>query len=108
MELMTINGADFTFPAPLRPLFRLMFARTLRQGKPSKLRGKAPKQIQPGPNLDEDACANRFYDLATTLIDPATVFVPTYPMLGRLSRQQWLLLQQWHSAHHLSFAVPNS
>ncbi|WP_037250293.1 DUF1569 domain-containing protein, partial [Rhodopirellula europaea] len=48
-----------------------------------------------------------FYSLADTLMDPSTPFVSHYPMLGRLTREQWLLMQQWHAAHHLSFAVPN-
>tara|TARA_R110002073_G_scaffold80260_5_gene193434 strand:- start:2723 stop:3268 length:546 start_codon:yes stop_codon:yes gene_type:complete len=104
---MTLTGAEFTFPVLLRPLFRVMFSRTLRVGKPSKLRGKAPKEIQPSADLDEDSCANRFYELCDTLMQPDTKFVDTYPMLGRLNRQQWLRLQQWHCAHHLSFAVPH-
>lgn len=103
---MTLTGADFSFPFFLRPVFRLMFASTLRAGKPSKLRGKAPKEIQPSANPDEDESAARFYELCDTLMKRDTVFVPTYPMLGRLNREQWLLMQQWHCAHHLSFAVP--
>ncbi|GAA5505598.1 DUF1569 domain-containing protein [Novipirellula caenicola] len=103
---MTIDGAEFAFPALLRPVMKLMFMPTMRKGKPSKLRGKAPKQLQPACDLDEDACANRFYALAETLMDPSTPFVTHYPMLGRLNREQWLLMQQWHAAHHLSFVVP--
>ncbi|MCS7471733.1 DUF1569 domain-containing protein [Stieleria sp. ICT_E10.1] len=105
---MTISGAEFTFPALLRPVMKLMFMPTMRKGKPSKLRGKAPLQLQPALDLDEDACANRFYALAETLMDPSTQFVTHYPMLGRLNREQWLLLQQWHAAHHLSFVVPDA
>lgn len=104
---MTIDGADFTFPSLMRPVMKWMFMPTMRKGKPSKLRGKAPEQLQPAKDLDEDACAKRFYSLAETLMDPSTPFVSHYPMLGRLTREQWLLMQQWHAAHHLSFVVPN-
>lgn len=103
---MTLTGAEFTFPAVLRPVFKMVFSRTLRIGKPSKMRGKAPKEILPSANPDENECATLFYELCEILMKPDTVFVATYPMLGRLNREQWLLLQQWHCAHHLSFAVP--
>ncbi|TWU15195.1 DUF1569 domain-containing protein [Allorhodopirellula heiligendammensis] len=103
---MTTDGAPFTFPALMRPVMKLMFMPTMRKGKPSKLRGKAPQQLQPALALDEDVCVNRFYKLAESLMDPSTPFVSHYPMLGRLNREQWLLLQQWHAAHHLSFVVP--
>ncbi|QDV23865.1 DUF1569 domain-containing protein [Aureliella helgolandensis] len=105
---MTIDGAEFKFPALLRPVMKMMFMPTLRTGKPSKLRGKAPKQLQPAIDLDEGACADRFFALANTLMNLSTTFVTHYPMLGRLNREQWLLLQQWHAAHHLSFVVPDA
>lgn len=51
---MTIDDAGFAFPAPLRPLFKLMLLPMMRKGK----------------------------------------------------REQWLLMQKWHAAHHLSYVVP--
>jgi hypothetical protein len=30
----------------------------------------------------------------------------THPMLGAMTREQWLLFHARHAAHHLSFAVP--
>ncbi|EMB16534.1 DUF1569 domain-containing protein [Rhodopirellula europaea] len=103
---MTVDGADFTFPAILRPIFRLLMMPTLRKGKPSKLRGKAPQPLIPDPHADEETVAKRFYELAERLMHPDTEFAASYPMLGRLSREEWLLLQRWHIAHHLSFVVP--
>ena len=80
----------------------------VRRGAPIKMRAKAPAPVIPKSTeeLDEQACAERFYELANRLLAPDAKFDHPHPMMGKLNREQWLAMQSWHCAHHLSFAVP--
>lgn len=103
---MTMDGADFGYPAIVRPLVRLLFMPTIKRGKPLKIKASAPKSLVPRDNLDEVDCVERFHSMVAKLSDPNTEFQPIHPLLGKLNRGQWLNMQKWHAAHHLSFVVP--
>ena len=105
---MTFDGADFGPPAVVRPIIRMIMMPMVRRGAPIKMRAKAPGPVKPKSvdQLDEDECAQRFYELADRLLAADAQFVHPHPMMGKLNRQQWLDMQTWHCAHHLSFAVP--
>ena len=104
---MTLDGPPFKANALMRPVYRIMLMPLLKRGKPVKLRAKAPPTLTPGDDLDEQACIERFHSLVAQLCDPATEFQPFHPLMGNLNRDQWLLMQKWHAAHHLSFVVPS-
>ena len=103
---MTFEGAPFKYPAPLRLICRLALMPMIRGGKPTKVRGKAPAALTPPDEADESDNAEEFYRLVNKLTDPTTPFVALHPVFGKFTREQWLLMQKWHAAHHLSFVVP--
>lgn len=103
---MTIDGPPFMMPWFLRPLLRVAFMPIIRRGRPTKLRGKAPPPLVPAESPDESEVILEFEKLVTRLLDPKTTFIDVHPVMGKLNREQWLLMQQWHCAHHLSFLVP--
>ena len=105
---MTLERPSFQYPALVRPIFRLFFMPTIKKGKPVKLKASAPKSLAPSDNLDESECVEKFHALIEKLVDPATEFQSFHPLLGNLNREEWLLMQKWHAAHHLSFMVPNT
>ena len=107
---MTFDGADFGPPAVLRPMIRMIMMPMVRRGAPIKMRATAPGPVKPSSvdELDEQACADRFYELADRMMAADASFVQPHPMMGKLSREQWLAMQTWHCAHHLSFAVPKA
>ena len=104
---ITLYGPPFKLPAPVRPVVKLMFMPVLKRGKPISFRAKAPKAVAPDDSPDEEETVEEFYALVAQLMDTNTPFVEIHPLLGKLDRPQWLLMQKWHAAHHLSFVVPN-
>ena len=105
---MTLEGPAFQASALMRPVYRILFMPMIKKGRPVKIRATAPKSLTPANDLDENACADRFHELVARLSDPTTEFQPFHPLMGNLNREQWLLMQKWHAAHHLSFMVPTS
>lgn len=96
----------FFLPTPIRGLTKIFFWPTIERGKPIRIRGVAPKKIQPRPEPDEAQMVREFVELVERHFDEAVEIAPVHPVFGRLQRQDWLKVQKWHVTHHLSFMVP--
>ena len=106
MEMQLVKP-NFGYPFFVRPVLKFFMMPIMKKGKPIKMRVGAPSQLSPGDDLDEAATIDRFHGLVDKLTDPATEIQPFHPVVGNLNREQWLIMQKWHAAHHLSFVVPN-
>lgn len=103
----SFGDIPFYLPMPIRPIVKLVFWPTIVRGKPIRLRGVAPKKLQPRSEPDESMVVREFTELVKKHFDQQLEFVPIHPVFGRLARQDWLLVQKWHVTHHLSFMVPS-
>ena len=108
--LIAIDGIDFGLPSLVRPIMRWMFmGRMERLGSDAvKFRAKAPPPLQPSESLDLETLLVEFERLAALIEAPDTVLQPIHPVFGKVNRAQWLIMQRWHAAHHLSYLVPIS
>ena len=104
---MAVDGSPFFMPALVRPILRMIFMPVMRRGIQIGMRASAPKPLRPAESPDEQATADRFERLVDQLLDPTVELVSMHPLLGKFTREQWLVMQTWHAAHHLSFLVPN-
>lgn len=104
----SFGDIPFYLPMPIRPIVKLVFWPTIVKGKPIRLRGVAPKKLQPRSEPDESAFVQEFTELVKKHFAPNVEFAPIHPVFGRLARQDWLLVQKWHVTHHLSFMVPST
>lgn len=102
----TFGEIPFFLPMPIRPIIKQMFWPTITKGKPIRLRGIAPKKLQPRPEPDESVVLQEFIDLVNRHFDAGATFAPIHPVFGRLDRNGWLMVQKWHVTHHLSFMTP--
>ena len=102
----TFGEIPFFLPPPLRPVVKFFFWPTVVKGLPIRLKGVAPKPIQPRPEPDEREMVQTFVELVERHFDESIPFAPIHPVFGRLDREGWLLVHQWHVTHHLSFMVP--
>ena len=105
---MAIVRPDFKMNFLIRPIFKMMLLPMMRRGKPMGMTVKVPPTLAPSDNLDEAAAAEKFHAMIANLSDPNTEFQPFNPLMGKLTRDQWLVMQRWHCAHHLSYAVPKN
>ncbi|MCA9262279.1 MAG: DUF1569 domain-containing protein [Planctomycetales bacterium] len=105
---MAIEGMAWGLPKFIRPLMRWWFlGRMERLGSQAiKMKAKAPPELQPDHELDLDEQLAEFERLAELLESPDTPFVDCHPVFGKMTRAQWMIMQRWHAAHHLSFLVP--
>ena len=100
---MTLSEIPFFLPAPIRPLVKLAFMPTVRKGLPIRLRGIAPKSLQPGPSPGEREMVDQYCTLVDLLLGAETQYAPIHPVFGRVTRSEWLEIHTWHATHHLSF-----
>jgi len=66
---------------------------------------QAPAPFVPKPNLD---AAEEAHSLISAIerFQSATGPFPAHPVIGPLSRDEWLRFHTMHAEHHLGFAVP--
>lgn len=104
---MAIEGTTFKMPFFLRPLLRLLIWPKMKRGDVIRFRASAPPFLTPddGPNLD--AAIEEFQRL-TAEIESDRPLTDFHPVFGKFNREDWVLMQRWHTAHHLSFLVPTS
>jgi hypothetical protein len=84
-----------------KPILWLVF----KKGMPSGL--KAPKALQPPPDVDESAEVTAMIRSLERVRDAGPSDFKPSPIFGRLSREQWQQLHRIHAAHHLGHLVPN-
>jgi hypothetical protein len=101
----SFGDIPFYLPMPIRPIVKLVFWPTIVKGKPIRLRGVAPKKLQPRSEPDESVVVKEFTELVQRHINPNIEFAPIHPVFGRLARQDWLLVQKWHVTHHVNFML---
>lgn len=65
----------------------------------------SPPPFVPREGLDQAAEVASLVD-AIKCFQAATGPFPSHPMLGPLSRDQWVQFHTMHAAHHLGFALP--
>ncbi|HEV7299665.1 MAG TPA: DUF1569 domain-containing protein [Tepidisphaeraceae bacterium] len=107
-KLMTMSRDGFGetgFGWPLRLFGRLAKPLILRmKTMPKGLDG--PAAFMPAANLADDAAAaEALADAVRRILEPGATFHPS-PLLGRLTRDQWISIHRVHAAHHLGFLVP--
>jgi hypothetical protein len=96
----------FLLPMPLRTITTLFFWPTIERGRPIRMRGIAPKKIQPRSEPDEAQMVREFVELVERHFDESVVIAPIHPIFGKLKREDWLKVHKWHVTHHLSFMLP--
>ena len=105
---MCFEKPDFKFNIFVRTVSRLLFPSIIRKGRPVSIKASAPPSLAPADDINLDDAAKRFHEMIARLEDESAEFQPQHPLLGKLDREAWLVMQRWHNAHHLSFMVPRS
>lgn len=96
----------FITPAPLRPIMRTVMVPLMKRGVQFPGGLKAPDPLQPAVDLDLPEQIAEFKRLVAAILNPESQLQPYHPLLGKINREQWIVMQTWHAAHHLSFLVP--
>lgn len=104
--MMALEPPGFKAPAIVRPLLKWLIFGKMKRGDVITFRAKAPAAMQPDADLDVDATLAEFERLAEVVESGDKELLPTHPIFGAFSREEWLTMQRWHAAHHLSFLVP--
>lgn len=105
-----LKGATDGFGKPAPWLLRTFVAppilrRILREeAMPEGI--KVPTELLPGPSSDDTSQIAAFKDASARFRSIAGTPSP-HPFFGKITRAQWEQLHRIHSAHHLSFLVPN-
>ena len=102
---LSVEGFSGQAPWPVRKTVgQVMKRRFLSRGRlPSGL--KLPEKYQPKPGLDDRAEAEMLR-AAIQYLDRHTSPMAAHPLLGSMSRDEWLLFHAVHAGHHLGFAIP--
>jgi hypothetical protein len=103
----TINVALDSSPADAPATREQAVSRRLFFRSPTFPEGRTPPlsaQI-PTPDADPIAASESLRTALARLAAHDGPF-PAHPLLGPLTRSEWLLFHARHAAHHLSFAVP--
>ena len=105
---MSIDGADFKAPWPVRFVVRLFFRQRFLSGPlPAgfRLSGAAHDAFVPGPMSSQSGLAElrRAIDRVHNETDRAP-----HPLLGELSLDEWDSLHLRHAELHMSFLTPVS
>ena len=96
----------FITPAPIRPIMRAVMVPLMKRCVQFPAGFKAPPPLQPAEDLELAAEIAEFKRLVGAVLNPDSQLQPNHPLLGKFNREQWIIMQTWHAAHHLSFLVP--
>ena len=101
-----IHGSSRKGPWILRKVIGPLLISYTRKKRRMKSNIKVPKWWLPGPSHDESEAIEQFRHELKTF---ATYDGPTqgHPLLGYMDKAAWTDIIHIHSAHHLSFLVPN-
>lgn len=104
---MAIEGTSFKMPFFIRPVLKLLLLPRMRRGDVIRFKASAPPALAPedSPNLEQSI--EEFRRL-TGEIESDRPLVDTHPLFGKLTREDWVLMQRWHTEHHLSFLIPTA
>lgn len=104
----SLDGFPFKAPAPIRWMAQLFFKRKAVAGgvPPAGLPLKKKLAVLvPDPSMDFDEAMGRLRGVLDR-IDAGEAFVPTSPLFGALTREQWINLHLGHASLHMSFLRP--
>lgn len=104
---MAIDGHPFLLPAIARPIAKFIALPLMRRGVQFPGGAKAPPTLVPADDADLQSELEEFERLSLLIADPATKLHALHPLLGKIDHDQWIVMQRWHAAHHLSFIVAN-
>lgn len=105
---ITVEQANFGIPRLVRPILKWFLFGKVRRGEWLSMQATAPPQLVPDDNIELDERLKEFEHWANLLESDETEFVPLHPVFGKINREEWLTMQRWHAAHHLSFLIPQS
>ena len=103
---MAFEPVSFGVPGLLKPVLKWFVFGKMQRGDVIKFRATAPKSVQPDDDTDVARELATFRDLCERIEDGKTALLPKHPLFGAFSRDEWLTMQRWHAAHHLSFLIP--
>lgn len=107
--LMAIETPTFKGPpAIIRPLLKWFIYGKMKRGDVIKFRASAPKLLLPDDDKDLEESLAEFERLTSLVESGEAQLLPTHPFFGKFSRDDWLIMQRWHAAHHLSFLIPTA
>ncbi|MCA9175231.1 MAG: DUF1569 domain-containing protein [Planctomycetales bacterium] len=96
----------FKLPWFMRPLLKWLVFPKMRKGAVIRMRASAPKDLQPGEDLNLAEQLQEFERLAGIIESPDSKLLELHPVFGKLNREEWQIMQRWHASHHLSFLLP--
>ena len=104
---MATDGPPFFYPAPIRPILRWLIYPKMKRGVQMSAGGPTPKALDPDDGKDLNELVNEFRELSARIMAADAKLAPVHPLMGKFTHEQWIVMQSWHAAHHLSFLVPS-
>jgi hypothetical protein len=106
MFTMTLDGFAFKMPLALR-LFAGPIKKWMLKKRKMPTGVKGPPTFMPADegSLNDHAAAERLLQTIDRYTSHAGELHPS-PLFGKLTREEWDQIHLIHSAHHLSFIVP--
>ena len=102
---MAIEGTSFKMPFFIRPILKMVLLPKMKRGDVIRFKATAPPALAPEDSPSLDAALDEFRRL-TAEIESDRPLVEMHPLFGKLQRDEWVLMQRWHTEHHLSFLIP--
>lgn len=103
---MAQEPIDFKLPWFVRPLLKWLVFPKMRKGAVIRMRASAPKPLQPAEDLNLAEQLQEFERMAGIIESPDSTLLEQHPVFGKLTREEWQIMQRWHASHHLSFLLP--
>lgn len=101
---MSIDGADFKIPTPLKLVAKVLRGRFLTKGLMPGF--NAPVSLDPGDVTFDDGISMLRDRIAK--VQSGTQMTQDSPVLGRMSHDDWVKLHLRHSELHMGFVHPGA